>query len=598
MWCSKVLVAYDGSASSRKALDLARSIGEQDADVELVLVHVVKLYSSGAAGVGMDTVFVADAEPVREELQQVADALRNPASVRLLKGELSGRPHRAVRRRRGLRPHRHGEPRARRREGVSGQRGATPWCKARPLRYWSPRTTQVRADGGRPARTPDAGAQTSCAESFGGALAEQVLGSRAAKPQRRVPLWTKDFTLGTLVNFLLMVNYYGLMVVIADYAMKTYHASASVAGSAASIFIIGALVARLVSGRAMDRVGRKRLLVGGAVFEVAFSLLYLSGLGLAPLFALRLLHGIAYGACSTTIGTIVTALVPDSRKGEGVGYYMLSVTLGAAIGPFLGMFLTQSAGYRVLFVVTAAVAVLCLAVAAALKAPEAGDVRREEVERRGREIARAEREERARGFRVPRPRLSNYIETSVVPISAVCALLFFCYSSLLTFLTPFAEERGLAEPASFFFVVYAIATFVTRPFTGKLFDRYGDRVVMIPSFIAFVCGMALLATVYRAPAMLIAAALLGFGVGTVQASGLALAVRIAPDSRLSLANSTFYVLLDIGVGIGPLVLGMVQPLWGYAGLFTAMAGVALAALAAYLVVSRKHGTMRKRLGGK
>ena len=65
MWCSKVLVAYDGSAPSRKALDLARSIGEQDAGVELVLVHVVKLYSSGAAGVGMDTVFMADAEPVR-----------------------------------------------------------------------------------------------------------------------------------------------------------------------------------------------------------------------------------------------------------------------------------------------------------------------------------------------------------------------------------------------------------------------------------------------------------------------------------------------------------------------------------------------------
>ena len=86
MWCSKVLVAYDGSAPSRKALDLARSIGEQDAGVELVLVHVVKLYSSGAASVAMDTVFMADAEPVREELQQVADALRNPASVRLLKG--------------------------------------------------------------------------------------------------------------------------------------------------------------------------------------------------------------------------------------------------------------------------------------------------------------------------------------------------------------------------------------------------------------------------------------------------------------------------------------------------------------------------------
>ena len=130
-------------------------------------------------------------------------------------------------------------------------------------------------------------------------------------------LWTKDFTLGTAVNFLLMVNYYGLMVVVADYAMKTYDAPAATAGLAASIFIIGALAARLVSGRIMDKVGRKRLLVMGAIGEVVFSVLYLAGLGFAPLFAIRLLHGFAYGVCSTTIGTIVTALVPDSRKGEG-----------------------------------------------------------------------------------------------------------------------------------------------------------------------------------------------------------------------------------------------------------------------------------------
>ena len=29
-------------------------------------------------------------------------------------------------------------------------------------------------------------------------------------------LWTKDFILGTLINFLLMVNYYSLMVVITS----------------------------------------------------------------------------------------------------------------------------------------------------------------------------------------------------------------------------------------------------------------------------------------------------------------------------------------------------------------------------------------------
>lgn len=410
----------------------------------------------------------------------------------------------------------------------------------------------------------------------------------------REKLWTRDFVFGTAVNFLIMVNYYGLMVVVADYAMKTYDAPAATAGLAASIFVIGALIARLFSGRIMDRVGRKRLLIIGAVLEVAFSALYLAGLGLWLLFALRLLHGIAFGTCSTAIGTIVTALVPDNRKGEGVGYYMLSVTLGAAIGPFLGMFLTQNAGFQTLFLVAAAVALACLLAATQLRVPKT-PTSAETVARKANEIARDERTEHAGGFRVPRPRLRNYLESSVVPISAVCALLFFCYSSLLAFLTPFAAESGLETPASFFFVVYAIATFVTRPFTGKLFDRKGDRVVMVPAFIAFIVGMGLLATVYQPTAMLIAAALLGFGVGTVQASGLALAVRLAPDDRLSLANSTFYILLDIGVGVGPLLLGIVQPLWGYRSLFEAMSLVAIVALAAYLLVSRKKGAMRREL---
>ena len=55
MWCSKVLVAYDGSAPSAKALHLARSIGAQDESVELVFAHVVKLYGLGT---GAETVLL------------------------------------------------------------------------------------------------------------------------------------------------------------------------------------------------------------------------------------------------------------------------------------------------------------------------------------------------------------------------------------------------------------------------------------------------------------------------------------------------------------------------------------------------------------
>ena len=186
----------------------------------------------------------------------------------------------------------------------------------------------------------------------------------------REKLWTKDFVLGAGVNFAIMANYYSLMVVVADYAMKQYGASAAVAGLAASIFIIGALVSRVVVGYIMDRVGRKRLLLIVSTLEVVFSAAYFLGLNIGVLFVLRFCHGFCYGAGSTTVGTVVTSIVPNSRKGEGIGYYMLSVTVGAAIGPFLGMFLTQVAGYELLFGAATFIAVGNLVSVILLKVPE------------------------------------------------------------------------------------------------------------------------------------------------------------------------------------------------------------------------------------
>lgn len=414
---------------------------------------------------------------------------------------------------------------------------------------------------------------------------------------RKESLWTRGFIFGTTINFLIMVNYYALMVVVTDYAMSTYAASPAIAGLAASSFIIGSLVARFVAGGAMDRMGRKRLLIIGVVCEVVLSLLYLPEAGLASLFIIRILHGASYGICSNTVGTMVTALVPNARKGEGVGYYMLSVTLGAAIGPFLGIFLTQSFGFTLLFSVVAAVALLALAASLPLKVTEACSLKPSLAPSVSdtQKYAAMKTVQDSQKTLASALHLRNYVEFSVISIGVVCALLYFCYSSLLAFLTPFAAQSGLETAASFFFVMYALATFITRPFTGKLFDHKGDRAVMVPAFISFIIGMVLLGGVHTPATMFIAAALLGFGVGTVQASGLALAVRLADDERLSLANSTFYILLDVGVGIGPLLLGLVEPMWGYRGLFEAMAIMTILILALYCYISRKKGRLKARL---
>ena len=179
----------------------------------------------------------------------------------------------------------------------------------------------------------------------------------------------------------------------------------------------------------------------------------------------------------------------------------------------------------------------------------------------------------------------------MLPIALVAFITFFTYSSLMTFMTPYSQEIGLSRAASVFFITYAIATFVTRPCTGTAFDRRGPRFVMVPAFFALAAGMALLGSATNDWILLLSSLFLGYGVGTIQSSGLAMAVRRVPDTHLSKANSTFYVFLDAGVGLGPVFLGLLVPVIGYRAMYELMAVVALVGLVVFLVVCRKEKPM-------
>lgn len=458
------------------------------------------------------------------------------------------------------------------------------------------------------------------------------------------PLWTKSFVAGTLLNFFIAANYFMLMVVMTAYALNVYQAPAALAAFCASVFVLGTLVSRFVSAPLMERFGRVPVLAASAIAEVALTALYLLNVPLGALIGVRVVQGFAYGVCSTTIATVVTSIVPASRKGEGIGYFMLSITLGSALGPSVGIFLSGALGYDALFAVACGVVALAVPCTLLLRPAKGTVVKGNLAKARAqtaaavdalagaesaapREGARDERladrlearpsaAKAAEGSgpcpvcggadadcpactRVPsthlEEKITNKVEHSwlrrfvvadVLPISIVCGLLFFGYSSLLTFLTPYATQAGLAGAASVFFLVYAGAMFVTRPFTGRTFDRKGPHIVMIPAFLSFAAGMVLVALASSGWMLLVAAALLGFGVGTVQSCGLAMAVRVTSDARLSVANATFYMLLDLGCGVGPVLLGLLVPLIGYQALYLCMAGIGLLAFALFLVVAK------------
>ena len=89
MWSRKILVAYDGSEPSRKALDIVREIAGSDPSIKVVLVHVMRLFSSGAAAAGIDTVIMDEPDAREEECDLIIMGSRGKGGVKGYLGSVS-----------------------------------------------------------------------------------------------------------------------------------------------------------------------------------------------------------------------------------------------------------------------------------------------------------------------------------------------------------------------------------------------------------------------------------------------------------------------------------------------------------------------------
>src|SRR5690606_33802852 len=113
----------------------------------------------------------------------------------------------------------------------------------------------------------------------------------------------------------------------------------------------------------------------------------------------------------------------------------------------------------------------------------------------------------------PRPRWARYVEPGAAPTAIVASLYSLGYAGIVTFLATLAVDRGFGAVASLFFAVYAGTVLVSRLFTGRLMDRRGANVVMLPAFILFAAGLAAIAAADHVWVLLTAAVLVGLGYG-------------------------------------------------------------------------------------
>lgn len=356
-------------------------------------------------------------------------------------------------------------------------------------------------------------------------------------------LWTKDFIILSLSNLFLFFGFQMLLPTLPMYVKYFGGADTSV-GLVIGIFTISALLVRPFSGAALDIFGRKLFLMIGLIICLLAIGTYILATSILLILILRVIHGLGWGVSTTTYGTVVSDIVPASRRGEGMGYYGMSTTLAMAVGPVSGIWVINEWGFKLLFLISFISTIFSIILS---------------------QFLQINKEKPVANQTDAKFTALLYEKTALFP-SLLVFFMTFSYGGVVGFITLFGSEVGI-ENVGWFFSTNALFLLIVRPLSGKIYDKKGHQWVLLPGAVMGIVSLILLSYTSTLLGLIIAAMFFGMAFGAIQPSLQAwLIQRVAPHRR-GAANATFFSAFDLGIGGGSMVLGAIATMSSYAVMY-------------------------------
>ncbi|MFR9593317.1 MAG: MFS transporter, partial [Rikenellaceae bacterium] len=222
-----------------------------------------------------------------------------------------------------------------------------------------------------------------------------------------------------------------------------------------------------------------------------------------------------------------------ARRSEGIGYFGALGVVSMAVGPMAGLYLMGIMSYQGLFWVALCSCVLGTAIGSMVKTPH----------RPSKEVARLS--------------LDRFFLFDGVSMAAIMTLIYFLYGSLMAYISIYAKECGVAINSGNFFLLFSVGIIIARIVSGRYLARgFHNQLVFIGLIAIFVSGgvFTFLLTEFTFP---VSSLVLGFGFGLVAPPVQAMIINLVPHNRRGTANSTYFIALDLGSGMGMLTGGAI-----------------------------------------
>jgi predicted MFS family arabinose efflux permease len=380
-------------------------------------------------------------------------------------------------------------------------------------------------------------------------------------------LWTKSFIMLMVGNLFVFMSFQMLIPTLPPY-IKSLGASGLEIGLVTALFSIGAVISRPFIGFMLEYRPRKSLVLIGAIMLLVITILYPISQIVLILLLCRFVHGLAWGWSTTVNGTAAVDVIPNSRLGEGMGYFGLSMTIGFIIAPSLGIFVYNITSFANLIYLSAILGFISVILLTAVRyqTPQA--------------VLNTRKEELKFSY------VDSLVEKSSWFPAFITIIINLGYGSVVTFIVIFGEERGI-EQIFLFYIFNALMATLGRPIAGRWFDEKGPiGLVLFCTFATFV-GMWVLSFAHSSLLIAISGALFGLGFGCLIPTLQSWALVMTPSHRRGVANGMIFSSIDLGIGLSGLIFGVLAQFVGTASIFRCASLFLLAAIVLVVIMEKK-----------
>ena len=150
----------------------------------------------------------------------------------------------------------------------------------------------------------------------------------------------------------------------------------------------------------------------------------------------------------------------------------------------------------------------------------------------------------------------------------------------------------VCQTGSYFFLVYAVAMLIFRPFAGRWSDKFGINIIIYPCLVLFAGGMFLLSQAHTTALILIAGAIIGVGYGSITPLFQTQIINSLEPHRVGIANSIYFNFTDIGWAAGAYFWGIVADRAGFQSIFLISIALIITTGLEYMILTHRKAVLQ------